>query len=351
MKLKIFISAFIIFVLVITVIILLKKENTNSYLKPHFPASDADYYQADSLTGHFHKPHVVRDFLWEEHPSGKIVMRTNNAGLRNDTETKTEKPDNLFRILITGDSHVDGVVYNNESIARQLANGLNKTDSTRKYEVLNAGNGYFGPQNYLGVYNKFKSYKPDVFVVIIYTGNDFLDAVRIEAENGRLFVPDRPIDYYDNLWEIDNMYTGFSGQYLNQLKFFETFPNYTDTALIITKQSLLKIRKQCNKNNTYLLVALLPAKIDTEPQTDETRINEVFKIMNFDASLLQKNRNMVISLIEWLQKNDFNYIDLQETFKKSDKELFWKTDYHINTDGHKAIADTILNSGLLNRKL
>ena len=168
MKLKIFISALFIIVLAITIIVLFKKENTNTYLKPHFPLSDADYYQADSLTGHFHKPYVIREFEWKEHLTDEIIMKTNNLGLRSDKDTEMKKANNLFRVLITGDSHIDGVVNNNESIAYFLENGLNKLYSIRKHEVLNAGNGYFGPQNYLGVYNKFKIYNPDVFVVIIY---------------------------------------------------------------------------------------------------------------------------------------------------------------------------------------
>lgn len=348
MKLKILISALFVIVLVTTIILLLKKENTNSYLKPHFPSSDADYYQADSLTGHFHKPHVIREFEWKEHLSGKIIMKTNNVGLRSDTDTEIIKTENLFRVLITGDSHIDGVLNNNESIAYSLEYGLNYLYPARKHEALNAGNGYFGPQNYLGAYNKFQNYNPDVFVVIIYTGNDFLDAIRIEAENGRLNVPDRPNGYYDKLWEIDELYTGFTGQQLNQLKFFETYPDFTDTALIITQQSLLKIKKLCKRNHTSFLVVLLPTKIDTEPQTDKSRIDEVFEIMGFNASHLQKNREMVLSLAEWLEQNDVTYIDLGESFKKSDGELFWQADYHINVAGHKAIADKILSSGFIN---
>ena len=63
----------------------------NSELRPHFPSSDDDYYQADSLTGHFHKPNVTRDFKWVEHPDGKIIMKTNNVGLRNDFDCQIWK--------------------------------------------------------------------------------------------------------------------------------------------------------------------------------------------------------------------------------------------------------------------
>lgn len=348
MRKKLFNSITLLLLLAIVIIISCKRDNSNYALKPHFPSSDNDYYQADSFAGHFHKPNVVRDFKWTEHPDGKIIMQTNNIGLRNDGDIKVKKDKNQFRVIITGDSHVDGVVKNNESVAFFLAEGLNKLYPAKNTEVLNAGNGYFGPQNYLGVYQKFEDFNPDIFIVTIYTGNDFLDAIRIEAENGRLNVPERPAGYYDKLWEIDGLYTGFTGQQLNQLKFFDTYPGYVDTALFFTQQSLLEINKLCNKNKTTFLAVLLPTKIDTEPQTDSARIDEVFEIMNFNQSHLQKNRQMVEMLISWLEQNDINYIDLKEAFINSNEELFWKSDYHINVNGHKKIAEEILNSEISN---
>ena len=351
MKLKIFVSSLLLIVLVIAIILLLKKEDSNSQLKPHFPSSDDDYYQADSLTGHFHKKNVTREFAWKEHPDGKIVMKTNNAGLRNDSDSKVQKDKNQFRVIITGDSHIDGVLNNSQSVAFFLEEGLNNQYPERQNEVLNAGNGYYGPQNYLGVYYKFQSYKPDMFIVTIYTGNDFLDAIRIEAENNSLTVPDRPKGYYDKLWEIDGLYTGFTGQQLNQLKFFNTFPSYTDTALLITEKNLLKIKNLCRQNHTTFLVVLLPTKIDTEPQTDQSRINEVFEMMNFNESHLQKNREMVIALTQWLEQNSINFTDLYEIYSQSNKELYWKADYHANIDGHEIMANKILNTKIINDKL
>lgn len=346
MKKKLIISHTLILLLGIILILSCNKSDSNYSLKHHFPSSDNDYYQADSLAGHFHKPNVSREFKWAEHPEGKITMKTNNIGLRNDGDIKVKKDKNQFRVIITGDSHIDGVVKNNESVAFFLSEGLNKLYPTKKAEVLNAGNGYFGPQNYLGVYQKFEDYNPDIFIVTIYTGNDFLDAIRIEAENERLNVLERPKGYYDKLWEIDGLYSGFTGQQLNQLKFFNTYPSYVDTSLHITQQSLFEIKNLCKKNGSSFLVVLLPTKIDTEPQIDKIRIDEVFEIMNFNQSHLQKNREMVLMLTNWLNKNSISYINLEEAFKNSNEELFWKADYHINVNGHRTIAEEIVNSGI-----
>ena len=177
-----------------------KSQSSQGELKSSFPAGDANYYQADSLAGHFHKPNVTRDIKWPEHPLGKIVMKTNNMGFRCDESTGIKKPEGTIRILITGDSHTDGVIYNSESVAARLEELLKKQQPGKDFEALNAGNGYFGPQNFLGVYRKFSSLESDIFIVIIYTGNDFLDGIRIESENGRLSVPARSDSYYEDLW-------------------------------------------------------------------------------------------------------------------------------------------------------
>ena len=57
------------------------------YWRIHRPPRDflieeANYYMADDLAGHLHRPHANLEFAWNEHPKGKIVFRTNNLGFR-----------------------------------------------------------------------------------------------------------------------------------------------------------------------------------------------------------------------------------------------------------------------------
>ena len=317
------------------------------FLKPHVPSGETDYYQGDSIAGHFHVPNAFREFNWPEHPLGKIEMKTNNLGFRDDSETIIKKSPGLIRILITGDSHTDGVLYNSESVSAQLEKSLKSKYPKKDFEVLNAGNGYYGPQNYLGVLKKFLYLKPDVFIVIVYTGNDYVDAIRIESENGRLSVPERPKDYFDKLWEIDGLYSGFTGQYLNQLKFFKTYSLYADTALEITTDNLLQIKKLCNKNDVEFLVMLLHTKLETEPETDISRIDEVMKMMDFNEKDKQNNQILSTTLAMWMAENNIKFIDLFDAFRTSADELFWKADYHINHLGHKLMAKQIMESGYI----
>lgn len=324
-----------------------KNDASESGIKAHFPSSDEDYYEVDSVAGHFHKKNVSRKFNWPEHPLGKIVMKTNNLGFRNDNDTRISKGNGTKRILITGDSHTDGVLYNSESVATKLGTYLKSEYSDQQFETFNGGNGYYGPQNYLGVLKKFLPLEPDAFVVIIYTGNDYLDGVRIESENGRLETPQRPNDYFDKLWEVDGLYSGFTGQYLNQLKFFNTYPEYADTALAIMTENLSEIQNICTINNIQLMAVFLPTKLDTEPETDQERIDEVFEIMDFNQENIQEDQLMSVALAMWMDKNHIPYLDLYDAFVNSKQELFWRADYHVNQKGHNILAKQIVELQLL----
>ncbi|MFS8084781.1 MAG: hypothetical protein ACMG6H_04060 [Acidobacteriota bacterium] len=72
---------------------------------PHnFLVDEANYYVADAIAGHLHRPNANLEFAWPEHPKGKIIFRTNNLGFREDHDTSIKKADGTVRILVTGDS-------------------------------------------------------------------------------------------------------------------------------------------------------------------------------------------------------------------------------------------------------
>ena len=311
----------------------------NSSFKSLHNPDESDYYIEDALSGHFHVPNAVREYDWEEHPKGKIKVTTNNLGFKNDKNTIIEKQTNTTRILITGDSHTDGVLYNNESVASHLENLLNDSSKNKKYECLNAGVGYFSFQNYLGTLKKFLYLKPDVFIVIVYTGNDFIESIRIEAMNERLNVPERPADYYDDLWKIDEIAPGFTGQVINQLKFFKTFPAFKDTAIAIAIQNFEEIQRLCKQNNIELLAVLLPTKADVESETDSERLTMVREQIGLSYEDSEINKTLAHILEKSLQSRTIKTINLQLIWEQDTiNEFFWKADYHVNHRGHEAMA-------------
>ncbi len=312
-------------------------------LKPHFGETESNYYVAKSIAGHIHQPNAKREFKWPEHPSGVIIQQTNNLGLREDNDTQEEKPDGVYRVLVTGDSHADGVIHNSESFPNVIEDSVGFTISEgKKLEFLNAGNGYYGPQNYWGCLKYYSNLKPDAFIVALYTGNDYMDAVRIEAENGRMKVPERTESYYYDLWELDETMPGFTGQLMNQVKFFKSYPAYRDTALNVTHRYLDNIKVYCDSNNIDFMVVLVPTKLDVEPELDSTRIDTAYQIMKFTDADIKENEALIDRTIQWLNAKKIHFIDMREPLRKADEELYWKADLHINHKGHKVMANEIM---------
>tara|TARA_B110000971_G_C19976622_1_gene485260 strand:+ start:383 stop:1471 length:1089 start_codon:yes stop_codon:yes gene_type:complete len=324
----------------------------NSRLKPYFGDSESDYYIADDVAGHIHKPNAKREFKWDEHPLGKIVQKTNNFGFRENSNTNLKKNIDVVRVLVTGDSHTDGVLYNTESFPNLMEKMFNEKIETRQtFDFINAAAGYYGPQNYFGVLKRFANLKPNMFIVTIYTGNDFLDAIRIEAENGRLNVPERKDDYYYDLWEVDEKHRGFTGQLMNQIKFFKTFPEYKRKSISLCEDYLTHIKNTCYKKGIQLYVVLLPTKLDIEAELDKERIEEVKKILKFSDEDLNINQLLTTQLVNTLKKHNITCFNLNDFWKeKSMEELYWRNDYHINHNGHKRIADYLMSRITLESK-
>mgnify|MGYP001607393706 CR=1 FL=1 len=271
---------------------------------------------------------------------GKIVVTTNNFGFKENENTNEKKEPGTKRILVTGDSHTDGVAYNEETFPNQLEILLNSEDE--KFEVLNGGVGYYGPQNYLGFLKKYLFLQPDFFFVVVYTGNDFLDGVKLESKNSRLEIPLRPPDYFVNLWRLDVEMPGMSGQAMNQIKFFKQFPDLKKNAMDIFINSFSGMKKICNENKIDLMVLLLPAKLDVEPETDSARINKASAIMSFSEGDLKINTQLTDEFAHWLSSKKIDFINLSGELKISEEELFWKQDLHLNHNGHKAVAEIVI---------
>lgn len=129
-----------------------------------------------------HKTNVDFTIAVAEHGGGEICLRTNNQGLRQDDETSYRKPVGCRRILILGDSHVDGMVDNSEFCTARLAGFLNGTQggtSSEFFEVLNAGVASYGPlQEYLWLRQYGVYYHPDLVILVFYVGNDIVNLLR-----------------------------------------------------------------------------------------------------------------------------------------------------------------------------
>jgi len=105
------------------------------------------------------------------------MVESNSLGFPGP-EYAEQKPDDVFRILVTGDafSSAEGV---DTSLAwpRQLEDRLNEAGDDKKVEVLNFAITGYGPNQYAEIVKEFAPrYQPDLIIVEVFV-NDFQDAL------------------------------------------------------------------------------------------------------------------------------------------------------------------------------
>jgi len=322
---------------------------------PGFLRHEDDYYRPDTLAGHLHQPNAVREYLWPEHREGLVRLATNNLGFREDAPTLTAKPEGTRRIVVTGDSHIDGVVNNAESVANRIETKLNEGENRKRYEVINAGHGYYTFHNYVGLLRSLELLAPDLFIVIVYAGNDFAEALMQAERDGELKMPRRPSDYRSRLRAAtkttDGQFYAGVGQALNQVAFFKQFPQFEEIALRVAIAKLAELQAEAERQEIDLLVVILPPQVDLEWASDQARNDEAKAELELNEIDLLSGRRLTAELIHWLTRKGIPGTDLHEPLRETraamtaagaKENLFWVQDHHLSTAGQRAVADALL---------
>ncbi len=109
-----------------------------------------------------------------ESPVFRQEVNFNSAGM-NDSEHTTEKAPHTFRILILGDSFVEGFQVDETATAHQvLEDYLNEQDQgSTRFEVLSSGVLGWGTGQQLVYYQAHgRNFQPDLVVLMFFIGND-----------------------------------------------------------------------------------------------------------------------------------------------------------------------------------
>jgi len=313
------------------------------FLRPrlNFPRSETDYYMNDPVLGHKHRPHARRVFAWPEHKTGQIVMATNNLGMRQDEDVEIAKKAGTSRILVIGDSHLDGVVYNRESFANLLGTFLNQERRASAFEVLNTAAGYYGPDNYLAALDAYRQLSPDALLVGIYTGNDFLDATRFCESQ----LPDglqRPSGYKSRLRQANERHAGAVAQLLNQACYFAVFPKMKSCAVGRVESLFKQLSTRCRSRDIELVVILIPTKWDVEPETLGSDFWQTAGDLKLDRAALAATGSMREDLARRLEADGIAVWDPTVVMRGQEAALFWARDYHLNDKGHALLATEFL---------
>ncbi len=332
----------------------------------------------------------------DEHPNGSIRWHRNSSSFREEGETPIEKPEGSYRIIVTGDSHTDGIVHNDESYANVLERMMNRDKSGGRYDVVNAGFGTYSPYQELWAYKKvLHHFEPDYLVVGFYAGNDFWDLNskddRVHLKwDGRSFVhaarpqaktePDTAFrQFKDFLRERSAAYHALANvkplrsafgtlpppdpnyerkkaaieaceggywQNLGQAHFFRTHPEHWETTVAMMVTVLKQFQRETERTGTGLVIVIIPSLARIQPELDAAAFADAKRALELSQDDLAIEKRVSDSVKQQCETLGIPCIDLASSFREaaaSDPRtrLYWEFDHHISVAGHELTAQEL----------
>lgn len=269
---------------------------------------------------------------------GGFHVRTSSEGYREDYDHLPEHRDVL--VVVTGDSHTDGVCENRESFANRLEAKLSERHPGKAIEVVNTGVSGYSFYNYLGSLERHLALKPDAFVVGWYGGNDFVGVLRPYHYFHHTALPPRSQEYQLKLYKAAGISGPLVGNAFNQLLYFLYNPDEIDVALRAADEICAAIVRLCREHGIAPFFLYIPPEVGFRGHRTPL-IEQAEQALGLsDADFTQFDR-LADHVIGNLKDLGAEVIDLREHFT-GDVGRYYLSDMHIDVMAHEAIADVLL---------
>ena len=277
-------------------------------------------------------PNVKSRWKWEEHPRRAFYVETNAQGFREDEPTprRFDGP----RVVVSGDSHTDGAVQNRASFANVAERRLGRA-LRRPVDVVNAGVGFTSPYCYLGMLRKCLELEPDVFVAVLFAGNDFLDDLALAYRRGARSGPCQAsprLPFEAALEECGGVFQG-----LHQASRFKGCPAEGELALEVVLESVFAMEELCRSEGIAFLLVLLPTKTDVEDD-DREACRAACELLELEEADLAVNLRLGRRALEAARARGIECLDPTEALRAADVPTYWKRDHHLGLAGHEQLG-------------
>jgi hypothetical protein len=297
---------------------------------------DHPYNRYDSHAYYTHETDLDALRTFKEHPKGAWRMRTNSVGMRRDSEPSASTPD--LRVLVVGDSHVDGICNNSENLCAVAEARLESEHPGATVEVLNCARGGHSLWNYLGVIEKHLSLEPDVVIVTIFGGNDFTDVLLLaHAFEGTKTLGLTP-ESKERRSEALTKSRYVLGQGYGTLLFFKDRPLELDYSLDVSRRILEEISRTCSDAGAELILMYLPSPLTLPFERAPRGEPAIRALLGFDDGDLALPATIRSRLLSLAMDLEITMLDLTPTLTECKDACFWETDLHLSVTGHDRVG-------------
>jgi hypothetical protein len=309
------------------------------------------FFRFDPVLGWANAPNAKGTYKRSEF---EYTIEMNALGMRERPVERAPRPGQL-RIAFLGDSFTWGIGVADED---RFSDIVGRTPGV---ESVNFGVSGYAPVQYFLTIDHVIGFSPDLVIIAICLDNDFVDNVHYERYNyytpyavlgdgGEIevrgypirntkafgFPPEPPRLALSRV--IDALYRdlfagreqagllGFSREDIYQYDAVGPEENArADTAIEINEKLLGRIAQKLKAAAIPLMIISAPSKCEYDPDCD------------YGNSIV--NTNATDFLAESARRLDVDYVD---TVRRMDGTDFWETDGHWRPEGHRKMADAIL---------
>jgi hypothetical protein len=347
--------------------------------------SIATFQTYHPVYGFFHRPGAGG---WIETPEFTSYVSFNSHGLR-EREIAPAKPSGAYRVLVLGDSFVEGAQVPAEStVTRQLETTFQARWPDRRPEVVNAGNAGFGTaQELLFWEHEGVAYQPDVVVLVYFVDNDLPDngyrvarERKLDTTRRPFFVPDgkggielrpgaapppdsfagvRPLLRRSVTYNLlENFLLWHEAREQEQAQIGKNRPTYLvdppaewDEAWWVTEQVMARVQSSVRASGADLVVVAAPSFFQVDDDAWRWLVGGDTRERNRYEPDAPNRR-----LAEIAQRQGLRFLDLLPAVREAQKaggHLYYPADGHWTAEGHafaaRQITDYLLREALTPR--
>lgn len=293
------------------------------------------FFEYDSTLGWKGVPNAAGVFSTE---AFTMNITLNSKGLRDNKDYSYNKPENVTRIIVLGDSFTWGEGVNNSQICTEFLE--NKQD---KVEVINTGHvGYGTAQELLLLKNEGVKYSPDL-IILLFHGSDLINNVATTTG----YYP-RPVFAID-----ENNNISLTNVPLPEISLFNKIKAYLTYHSHLSYFVYERLQKSKSIQNIFAPMGLLQKRYapDNEKEIqynwrlEYALLNEINNISN-NKLIIVAISDEGNKLSEFCDENEIYFLNLQPEFEKQSlkgKQLIIPIDLHWNEDGHRLATELIYN--------
>jgi lysophospholipase L1-like esterase len=282
-----------------------------------------------------------------------VHFRINALGLRGDPMSSPLKPAGTLRVLMLGDSFVQGYTVEREDLFVDILERWWKSEG-RDVDVINAGTeGYSTDQEALWLAGRGRAFQPDVVLLFPYENDLFWNRElsyppypkpRINPDGRpelRVLADPGPKPAWQKcalgslveaLTRPRRLWTPEGGHPLpmEDAAFFHDPPEFMNEALLRTRGALENVKDTCTALKARLLVVPIPHKASIQAAAQEALAGHI----GVDAARWSADQPTE-TFLALCKELSLETIDSRPGLKG---ELYFQSDWHFNPAGNRAFA-------------